>query len=277
MVDHSFDSLEEFLAQMEAGEKAEQTLSDQEIGESSEVICEIDDVAGTIKAIVEGKNYEFITGSDGKDYFFHRRSLTQPKQFANLEEGMTVRFSASIGEKGLIAKKVIAVPSEIAAVSEVDRHKGDVRSGRICQLVPEKGYCFIEELDGERHFAHVSGFRSPLIMTKSYRDGALLEFRLSVGDDGRSRAVDIAAVNAGGEGSEVEMERVYSGTVKRIELTYGFVHCDDIGDMFFHKEDFVDVSEWNVCFVGLDIEFRVRKDSEKGGLRACGVRLTSRM
>ena len=100
---------------------------------------------------------------------------------------------------------------------------------------------------------------------------------MGVGDDGRKRAVYVVPLDADGNDAEAEAGVVYKGTVKRKDVTFGFVICADVGDVFFHKNDFEDLSEWEICFAGSDIDLQIGRNPGSGRLRACRVRLTSRI
>ena len=42
---------------------------------------------GTVKKVVSDRGFGFITADDGKDYFFHRNSLTSSLDFDRLKIG----------------------------------------------------------------------------------------------------------------------------------------------------------------------------------------------
>ena len=60
---------------------------------------------GTIKTLLEKKRCGFITGEDGKDYFFHQSALKNAK-FDELGVGQEVEFEDAEGEKGPRAEDV---------------------------------------------------------------------------------------------------------------------------------------------------------------------------
>lgn len=63
-------------------------------------------MTGTIKKLVEGKGFGFITGEGlAKDLFFHSNSLVGV-QFADLHEGDAVSFETEESPKGLNAVNV---------------------------------------------------------------------------------------------------------------------------------------------------------------------------
>ena len=55
---------------------------------------------GTIKKIVADRGFGFITGEDGKDYFFHRDSLVPPLSFDRIGGGEPVTYEVEDGPKG---------------------------------------------------------------------------------------------------------------------------------------------------------------------------------
>ena len=54
---------------------------------------------GTVKKFDKEKGYGFITGEDGKDYFFHYSQLVM-EGFKTLSDGQEVEFNIVNGEKG---------------------------------------------------------------------------------------------------------------------------------------------------------------------------------
>jgi len=58
---------------------------------------------GTVKFFNMRKNFGFITGDDGKDYFVHTSGLTEG---TSLDEGDKVSFEIVEGDKGEKAEKV---------------------------------------------------------------------------------------------------------------------------------------------------------------------------
>jgi CspA family cold shock protein len=63
---------------------------------------------GTVKKVVADRGFGFITGEDGKDYFFHRDSLQSPLSFDRLNGGEAVSFDVQSGPKGPRAANVRA-------------------------------------------------------------------------------------------------------------------------------------------------------------------------
>ena len=60
-------------------------------------------IEGTVKFFNMRKNFGFITGDDGKDYFVHTSGLTEG---TSLDEGDKVSFEVVEGDKGEKAEKV---------------------------------------------------------------------------------------------------------------------------------------------------------------------------
>lgn len=63
---------------------------------------------GTVKKVVADRGFGFITGEDGKDYFFHRDSLDGTLSFDRLNGGEKVSFDVQVGPKGPRAANVRA-------------------------------------------------------------------------------------------------------------------------------------------------------------------------
>ena len=61
---------------------------------------------GTIKKIVADRGFGFITGEDGKDYFFHRDGLDSSIDFDRLVGGERVEFQIEQSPKGPRAAQV---------------------------------------------------------------------------------------------------------------------------------------------------------------------------
>jgi len=62
--------------------------------------------AGTVKWFNESKGYGFIESEDGEDCFVHFSEI-QGEGFKTLNEGQSVEFEKSMGQKGPQASKVI--------------------------------------------------------------------------------------------------------------------------------------------------------------------------
>ena len=63
---------------------------------------------GTIKKVVSDRGFGFISGEDGKEYFFHRGGLVAPLDFDNLAGGERVTFTIESSPKGPRAVEVSA-------------------------------------------------------------------------------------------------------------------------------------------------------------------------
>ena len=63
---------------------------------------------GRIKKVVADRGFGFITGEDGKDYFFHRNGLQLSLDFDRLVGGEAVTFDVESSPKGARARNVRA-------------------------------------------------------------------------------------------------------------------------------------------------------------------------
>lgn len=63
-------------------------------------------MTGTIKNFLPQKQFGFILGDDGKDYFFHQSSLMSSGQASQIMEGALVEFDPNVTPKGYKANKV---------------------------------------------------------------------------------------------------------------------------------------------------------------------------
>jgi CspA family cold shock protein len=63
---------------------------------------------GIVKKLVSERGFGFITGDDGKDYFFHRSSLAPSLDFDRLAGGEKVQFEIERDPKGDRARDVEA-------------------------------------------------------------------------------------------------------------------------------------------------------------------------
>ena len=61
---------------------------------------------GRVKKVVSDRGFGFITGEDGKDYFFHRDALDPSLDFDRLVGGETVNFEIESSPRGPRAGKV---------------------------------------------------------------------------------------------------------------------------------------------------------------------------
>jgi cold shock protein len=62
--------------------------------------------SGTVKKLVSERGFGFITGDDGKDYFFHRSALMPSLDFDRLAGGEKVQFDIEQDPKGARARDV---------------------------------------------------------------------------------------------------------------------------------------------------------------------------
>ena len=60
---------------------------------------------GTVKSFNSRRGFGFITGEDGKDYFFHYSQL-QMEGFKTAEVGQHVEYDEATTEKGLRANNI---------------------------------------------------------------------------------------------------------------------------------------------------------------------------
>jgi len=63
---------------------------------------------GTIKKVVSDRGFGFISGEDGKEYFFHRGGLQAPLDFDRRAGGERVSFVIEESPKGPRAGQVSA-------------------------------------------------------------------------------------------------------------------------------------------------------------------------
>jgi cold shock protein len=63
-------------------------------------------MTGKIKKLIPERGFGFITGEDGKDYFFHR---TETIAFEDLYEGDQVSFEADTGPNAAKGPRALAV------------------------------------------------------------------------------------------------------------------------------------------------------------------------
>jgi CspA family cold shock protein len=69
------------------------------------IILEVKMLKGAVKWFNKDKGFGFITGEDGKDYFVHFSGITG-EGFKTLEEGQSVTFNVTDGQKGPMATEV---------------------------------------------------------------------------------------------------------------------------------------------------------------------------
>jgi CspA family cold shock protein len=63
---------------------------------------------GSIKKVMADRGFGFITAEDGKDYFFHRDSLSGSLDFDRLVGGEAVVFDVQQSPKGPRAANVVS-------------------------------------------------------------------------------------------------------------------------------------------------------------------------
>ena len=61
---------------------------------------------GTVKWVNAEKGYGFITGEDGKDVFVHFSAI-QGEGFKTLDEGQSVTYDLTEGQRGMQASNVV--------------------------------------------------------------------------------------------------------------------------------------------------------------------------
>ncbi len=65
-------------------------------------------MTGTVKKVIADRGFGFITGDDGKDYFFHRDGLDRTLEFERLAGGEKVAFDIEPSQRGPRAVRVTA-------------------------------------------------------------------------------------------------------------------------------------------------------------------------
>ena len=65
-------------------------------------------MTGTVKKVIADRGFGFITGDDGKDYFFHRDGLERTLEFERLAGGEKVTFDIEPSQRGPRAVRVTA-------------------------------------------------------------------------------------------------------------------------------------------------------------------------
>ncbi len=63
---------------------------------------------GTVKKLIADRGFGFITGDDGKDYFFHRSGVEPTLDFDRLAGGERVAFEIEANPRGPRAVRVRA-------------------------------------------------------------------------------------------------------------------------------------------------------------------------
>jgi cold shock protein len=73
---------------------------------------------GRIKKLVSDRGFGFITGDDGKDYFFHRDSVGSSLDFDRLSGGEQVSFNVESSPRGPRATGVRPADEAAEAAAE---------------------------------------------------------------------------------------------------------------------------------------------------------------
>lgn len=68
---------------------------------------------GTVTSYLSDKNYGFIKGEDGKDYFFHNSSLKDKKDINKLCEDLILEFEQKATPKGYSALNISLLDNNI--------------------------------------------------------------------------------------------------------------------------------------------------------------------
>ena len=69
-----------------------------------------DKVTGTVKWFDESKGFGFLQQASGADVFAHYSAIqTDGDGFRTLQEGQTVEFNVTQGQKGLQAENIVAI------------------------------------------------------------------------------------------------------------------------------------------------------------------------
>jgi cold shock CspA family protein len=74
---------------------------------------------GIIKSYLSEKQYGFIKGDDGKDYFFHQNSLKNKQDIDKLCEGLYLEFDQEATPKGYSATKISLLDKDIILKYEI--------------------------------------------------------------------------------------------------------------------------------------------------------------
>ena len=79
---------------------------------------EVHVATGEIKKVISDRGFGFITAEDGKDYFFHRDSLSGSLDFDRLVGGESVVFDVQQSPKGPRATNVAPPPGPFSIPEE---------------------------------------------------------------------------------------------------------------------------------------------------------------
>lgn len=55
---------------------------------------------GTVKKVISDRGFGFISGEDGKEYFFHRDGLASSLDFDRMSGGERVEFDLQASQRG---------------------------------------------------------------------------------------------------------------------------------------------------------------------------------
>ncbi len=67
-------------------------------------------MTGTVKKVIADRGFGFITAEDGKDYFFHRDTVSSGVDFDRLAGGERVQFDVQASPRGPRAVNVRVEP-----------------------------------------------------------------------------------------------------------------------------------------------------------------------
>jgi LuxR family glucitol operon transcriptional activator len=73
---------------------------------------------GEIKALPSGLSYGFILDTEGRDWFFHKSSLSEGKRWSSLRVGEPVRFQETLGDSGRLMASRVEVTKRNRVTSE---------------------------------------------------------------------------------------------------------------------------------------------------------------
>lgn len=67
---------------------------------------------GTVKKVISDRGFGFISGEDGKEYFFHRDGLASSLDFDRMSGGERVEFDLQASQRGPRAVNVRRADAE---------------------------------------------------------------------------------------------------------------------------------------------------------------------